>query len=275
MSKPLLEIRGLTIQAENQDGRSILVDGVSLEIAEHTICALVGDSGSGKSLVASSILGILAGNLTATGEILFQGRNLLSLTEKQLGDIRGRQIGIVMQNTAGSLNPLAKNGRQLSMVLRGHCADKKDIHTSAVRALEKVRLPGPEQIMRAYPHQLSGGMKQRFLTAMGISGSPALLILDEPTKGLDLVLRKQITGMISSLHAETGIAILLITHDLELAGHLAEDCTVMRGGRVTSYGRTRQLFEALDDAVLSDLLAAERELSGYYWREEERGEARA
>lgn len=242
-------------------------------ITRGAVCALVGDSGSGKSLIASSIMGILAENLTVEGEVLFRGRNLLSLTERQLHAIRGKQIGIVMQSTAGSLNPLLSNGRQMALVIREHCPNK-DVHRIAVEALEKVRLQNPEQILRQYPHQLSGGMKQRLLTAIGIAGSPDLLIMDEPTKGLDLTLRGQIADMIDRLHRETGVTILLITHDMEMAYRLSDTCYVLRRGAVTARGKTRPLFDMAADQTLSELLGAEQALAGYFREQSVQGEGR-
>ncbi|MGL6198092.1 MAG: ATP-binding cassette domain-containing protein [Lachnospiraceae bacterium] len=271
MSQNLLEIRGLKIYVRNNTKPQILVNNVDLAIAENTICALVGDSGSGKSLIASSIMGILAENLTPSGEILFQGQNLLTLTEKQLNAIRGKQIGIVMQNCAGSLNPLLKNGKQLTLVIQEHCRPKENIHGVAVNMLKKVRLPNPVKLMEEYPHQLSGGMKQRLMTAIGISSSPKLIIMDEPSKGLDLILRRQIADMIAVLHQQTEITILLITHDLEMAYQLSDYCYVMRKGEICSSGETKVLFNKAADHTLSDLLAAEKKMMDFFRKIDERG----
>jgi ABC-type dipeptide/oligopeptide/nickel transport system ATPase component len=264
MGENLLEIRKLKIQIRNSMPLKTLVHGVDLSIAQNTICALVGDSGSGKSLVALSIMGIFAENLTTEGEILFQERNLLSLPEKHLNAIRGRHIGIVMQNCAGSLNPLLKNGKQLSLVIREHCYPKNNAGEVAVNTLEKVRLQNPKQVMKEYPHELSGGMKQRLLTAIGMVCSSELLIMDEPGKGMDFILRNQIADMILALRKETGITILLITHDLEMAYKLSDYCYVMKEGKISTHGDTRSLFDAAVDQDLSDLLTAEREMNRFF-----------
>jgi peptide/nickel transport system ATP-binding protein len=264
MGENLLEIRKLKIQIRNSMPVKTLVHGVDLSIAKNTICALVGDSGGGKSLVALSIMGIFAENLIAEGKILFQERNLLSLPEKQLNTIRGRHIGIVMQNCAGSLNPLLKNGRQVALVIREHCSSKKNVDEVVINALEKVRLQNPKQVMKEYPHELSGGMRQRLLTAIGMGCSPELLIMDEPSKGMDLVLRNQIADMILTLRKETGITILLITHDLEMAYKLSDYCYVMKEGKISTQGDTRSLFDAAADQALSDLLTAERKMNRFF-----------
>ena len=267
MGKNLLEIRKLRIQTTDSKPAKVLVDGVDLSIAENTICALVGNSGSGKSLLALSVMGIFVENLCLNGEILFQGKDLLALTEKELNTVRGRQIGIVMQNCAGSLNPLLKNGRQLSLIIREHCPSKKKTLEIAVKALEKAQLQNPGQVLKQFPHHLSGGMKQRLLTAMGMSCSPALLIMDEPGKGMDLVLRSQIAAMILALRKETGMTILLITHDLEMAYKLSDYCYVMGEGKITAQGETRPLFDTAPDATLSRLLAAEGEMNRFFMEE--------
>jgi ABC-type dipeptide/oligopeptide/nickel transport system ATPase component len=262
-----LYIKKLRIKTNDSTPAKVLIDGVDFSIAQNTICALVGDSGGGKSLMALSVMGIFAENLCLNGEILFQGKNLLALTEKELNTVRGRQIGIVMQNCAGSLNPLLKNGRQLSLVIREHFPLKRKTLEIAMTALEKAQLQNPGQALNQFPHHLSGGMKQRLLTAMGMSCSPELLVMDEPGKGMDLVLRNQIAAMILTLRKETGMAILLITHDLEMAYKVSDYCYVMREGKISAHGETRPLFDTPTDTTLSRLLAAEREMNRFFMGE--------
>jgi peptide/nickel transport system ATP-binding protein len=264
MRENILEIRKLNIQIRNSMPSKVLVDGVDLSIAQNTICALVGNSGSGKSLLALSIMGIFAENLTAKGEILFQEKNLLSLPEKQLNAIRGRHIGIVMQNCSGALNPLLKNGRQLALVIKEHCSSKKNVDEAAINALEKVRLQNPKQVMKEYPHELSGGMKQRLITAIGMGCSPELLIMDEPSKGMDFILRSQIADMILTLRKETGVTILLITHDLEMAYKLSDYCYVMKEGKISTQGDTRSLFYSAADQGLSVRFYAETKINRFF-----------
>lgn len=245
-------------------GGAALVNGVDLAVGNGSICALVGDSGSGKSLLAAAIVGVLAENLEAAGEILFAGTDLLSLPEKRLDAVRGRRIGIVMQNCAGSLDPLLKNGRHLSMAVQAHRRPGEDVRETCLALLRQVGLENPAQVMRQYPHQLSGGMKQRLQMAIGLAGRPELLILDEPTKGLDLVLRRQTADMIEAIRRETGVTILLITHDMELAYHLSDHCYVIRNGKITTHGATRALFGSASDPTLAGLLDAERQMNGFF-----------
>ena len=267
IAEPLLKIENLRIAIKSVP-EEVLVNGVNISVPGNSICALVGNSGSGKSLIASSIVGILANNLYAEGRVLYHGENLLFLPEKRLNAIRGKQIGIVVQNCAGSLNPLMKNGKQLSLVIRAHGSHVGNPRKTALQVLEQVRLECPEQIMREYPHELSGGMKQRLLTAIGMCNSPELLIMDEPTKGMDLILRNQIADMIDNLHKETDVTILLITHDLELARKLSDYCYVMNMGRVVAHGETGALFAAEKEPTLVSLLAAERQMTRFFMDEE-------
>lgn len=263
MPDSILDIRDLRVTMKKSTGPA-LVNGINLSIERGSICALVGDSGSGKSLIASSVMGILADNLNCSGEILFDDENLLGLTEKRLRTIRGKQIGVVMQNCAGSLDPLLKNGRHLSMAVRAHCLPGEDVRGRCLALLRGVRLSEPEQVMRQYPHQLSGGMKQRLLTAISLAGRPEFLIMDEPTKGLDLTLRDQTREMIDTVRREAGITILLITHDLELAEALSDDCYVIRRGEITAHGPTKTLFREAQDETLAGLLLAEHQMNGFF-----------
>jgi peptide/nickel transport system ATP-binding protein len=260
----ILKINGLKIAAAKGNERIPLVKGVDLSIKRHSLYALVGESGSGKSLLAGSIVRALAENLTTEGEIYYEDQNLLALSEKELNKIRGRQIGIVFQSSAASLNPLVKNGAQVSLVLRGRCVSRSAKRNKIIDLIKKVRLEEPERVMKEYPHQLSGGMKQRLLTAIGISGNPELLILDEPTKGMDVVLRNQIASSIYELHQKQGMTVLLITHDLELAAKLSDYCCVMDDGRIVACGETKNLFETSQNPVLLSLLNAERKMTDFF-----------
>lgn len=264
MRDVLLEIKDLSIAIKQSDSLKRLVKNVDLVLRKSSICALVGNSGCGKSLVASSIVGVLAENLSAKGQVFYKQENLLALSEKQLNNIRGKQIGIVMQNCAGSLNPLIKNAKQLSLVIRSHGANNESPKVTAKKVLKKVRLDDTDRIMQAYPHELSGGMKQRLMMAIGMCTSPKLLIMDEPTKGMDLILRNQIVNMIGRLHRETGISILLITHDLEMAHKLSDYCYVMNEGSVVTHGNTHELFTNTKNQTLACLLDAEHQMSQFF-----------
>lgn len=263
MAETLLDIRGLRIRLKNTT-EPALVNGVDLSLQTGAVHALVGDSGGGKSLIAAAVMGVLAENLSCEGEIRYRGQNLLARTEKQLREIRGREIGIVMQNCAGSLDPLVTCGRHLAMVVRAHRPPGGDVREICHALLRQVRLDEPAQVMRQYPHQLSGGMKQRLQMAIGLAGRPQLLILDEPTKGLDGVLRDQTREMIDTVRRENDLAVLLITHDMELARSLSDECAVLREGRITTHGKTRVLFATADDPALAALLAAEERMNGFF-----------
>jgi peptide/nickel transport system ATP-binding protein len=264
MKQNILEIRELKVAEKRRDNRSLIVKGVDLTIRENTICSLVGKSGSGKSLLAASIMGILASNLYSEGEILYRDKKLFELSKEQLNRIRGKHIGIVMQNCSCSLNPLVKNGRQLSIVLKEHLSKKDRRNKQAEELLRSVKLENPRSVMNRYPHELSGGMKQRLLTAIGIGGAPELLIMDEPTKGMDVILRNQMADMIYQLHKKTNVSILMITHDLELAYNISHDCYVMNQGRITTHGETKKLFETTNDCTLIDLINAQKMMTEFF-----------
>lgn len=260
MAETLLDVQDLCISLK--DGTP-LVKGACLAVKAGSVCALVGDSGSGKSLIAAAISGVQAENLRCEGAILYKGENLLALGEKQLGRIRGAEIGIVMQNCAGSLNPLVRNGRQLAMVVKAHSPRGTDVRERCLALLGQVGLDEPQRVMRGYPHQLSGGMKQRLLLAMGLAGGPSLLILDEPTKGLDVVLRGVVQQLIVDIRQNTGVAILLITHDMALAAALSNECAVLQNGVLTTRGKTNLLFIEQKDDALARLIAAEQRINRF------------
>lgn len=262
MNDTILKIEDLCIKALQGCDEVLLVDDINMEIRRNSICCIVGNSGSGKSLVATSIMAIFADNIRASGNIYFNGDNLLSLPQKSLYKIRGRQIGIVMQNCTGSLNPLLKNGKQLQLVMKNYY--KKNERQRAIEILKQVELEHPEQVLNQYPHELSGGMKQRFLTAIGMVNSPELLIMDEPTKGMDVILRNQIAEMIEKVYQTTGTTILLITHDLELAHKLSNYCYVMSKGKTVEANKTKVLFEQPNSSVFKELLASEQKLSMFF-----------
>lgn len=265
MNESMLKIENLFISAINKTESVTLVNNINMEVKENSICCIVGNSGSGKSLLATTILGIIENNLQTNGKIYFKGEDILQLKEKRLREIRGRQIGIVMQNCTGSLNPLLKNGKQLHLVMKNRY--KGNAKERAQEVLRQVELQNHEEIVNQYPHELSGGMKQRLMTAIGMIYSPNLLIMDEPTKGLDVILRNQMATMIDALHTQTKTTILLITHDLELANKLSDYCYVMNKGEIVAEGNTKELFNNTTNNAFFDLLSAERKISSFFTEE--------
>ncbi len=262
MNDVILNIDKLNIKAISDKETTTLISDISISVKKNSICAIVGNSGSGKSLVATSSMGIFAENLLVNGRIFFKDNDMLNLSERNLEQIRGRQISIVMQNCAGSLNPLLKNGKQLRLVMKNY--HKNNEQKRMLEVLNQVELKNPEQILNLYPHELSGGMKQRLMTAIGMVNYPDLLIMDEPTKGMDMILRNQIANMIAKLHKETNITILLITHDLELAHKLSDYCYVMSEGKIVEENRTKLLYEQQTSNTFKKLLAAEEKMTSFF-----------
>ena len=240
----LLEVRDLRTSFFIRSGELRVIDGIDLEIAEGEIVGLVGETGSGKSVTASSLIRLIKkpGRVVG-GQVLWRGRDLLQLPEQTLErEIRGKEISMVFQNPRESLNPVIRVGRQITQVLqlkRG--MEKDEAHAEAVRLLESVHISDPEQRLRAYPHELSGGMAQRIMVALALSARPRLLIADEPTTGLDVTTQYQIVQLLRELRATTGMAILLITHDLGLTAELCDRLAVLYAGRLAEVGPLEHL----------------------------------
>ncbi len=253
----LAAIRVDTLAVELRGGAR-LVDGVSLEVAPGSVHAVVGESGSGKTLLARSILGLLPpGVRIASGRILFDGLDLARLGQGQLRAIRGKSIGMVFQEPMVSLNPCLRIGEQMAESLRIHTAHSGDeIRRMSIAMLERIRLRDPAGALRAYPHEFSGGMRQRIMLASVLLMRPRLLIADEPTTALDAIIQEEVLDIMVELTRELGTAVLLITHDLGLVGRYAQDVTVMRKGRIVEAGTVAQLLAHPREAYTRELLAA-------------------
>jgi peptide/nickel transport system ATP-binding protein len=254
---PLLEVRDLTVRFRTEDGPVLAVDQASFEVAEREVLALVGESGCGKSVTAMALTRLLPGNATVRGSVSLDGTSLLTLAESQLRDVRGRDVAYVFQEPMTSLNPVLTVGRQIGEVLRRHQHLRgSEVSRRTVELLELVGIPLPARRVREYPHQLSGGMRQRVMIAMAVACRPRLLVADEPTTALDVTVQAAILDVLRNLRAEIGTAVLLITHDLGVVADLADRVVVMYAGRTIEEARVEALFARASHPYTRGLLDA-------------------
>ena len=241
----LLTIRGLTLDFRSMRGVVKALDGVNLALGEGEILGLVGESGCGKTVTGLSVLGLLPGEQAKTGgEILFEGRDLLTEGDAELQKIRGRKISMVFQDPLAALNPVFTVGEQISRVIREHTsASKRDAESQTRDALAATGLPTSNSLVRSYPHQLSGGMRQRVCMAMAISCGARLLIADEPTTALDVTIQAQILRLLLRLRDEHGLAQILITHNVAVAAQSCDRMAVMYAGTVVEQGPTKNIMK--------------------------------
>jgi oligopeptide/dipeptide ABC transporter ATP-binding protein len=240
---PLLQIEELKVHYPGGEAPVRAVDGVSFRVERGETYALVGESGCGKSATALSILRLVEPAEIVGGRLLFEGRELLSLTEKEMRALRGSRIGLVFQEASAALNPVMRIGSQVTEALRVHKKiGRREAKEEAVRLLRLVALSDPERQARAYPHELSGGMKQRVMLAIALSCSPSLLIADEPTTALDVTIQAQILALLRRLRRELELTVLLITHDLGVVAENADRVGVMYAGRLVEEAPVRELF---------------------------------
>lgn len=242
----LLEVKGLTTGFTGDYGKTISVDHVSFHVDEGEVVCLVGESGCGKSVTSLSIMGLLGrGGVVVDGSVLFDDKNLLSMTEKELDEIRGDQITMIFQDPLTSLNPVFTVGNQITESIRTHMhLSKEDAKKRAENLLEKVGMPDAHGVMKKYPHTLSGGMRQRVMIAMALSCNPRLLIADEPTTALDVTIQAQIMELLLQLQKETGMAMILITHDIGLVANMADRVLVMYAGQIIEEAPAMELFRS-------------------------------
>jgi len=256
VSAPVLDIRNLTVRFATPDGEVAAVSDLSLSIGKGECLGLVGESGSGKSQTFMAAMGLLAANGRATGEAMFGGVNLLTADERALNAVRGDKLTMVFQDPMISLTPHMKVGRQLTEVLIRHrgvsFAAARD---QAIAMLRRVQIPEPERRFAMYPHELSGGLRQRIMIAMALLCDPALIIADEPTTALDVTVQAQILDLIRAAKDDFGTSIVLITHDLGVVAGLADRVAVMYAGRVVEVGDVRQVFNAPQHPYTQGLLA--------------------
>ncbi|MBZ6078680.1 ATP-binding cassette domain-containing protein [Microvirga puerhi] len=270
---PILSVEGLCVGFRTAAGFADTVHDVSFSIGHRKTLCIVGESGSGKSVTCQAILGLLAGNGAQTGgRILFEGHDLGAMSETELEAIRGRGIGMVFQDPLGSLNPVHTVGRLLDEALLLHTQlNRSDRHVRSIELLRLVRIPDPEQRLKAYVHQFSGGMAQRVMIAIALACRPQLLIADEPTTALDVTIQAQILELLNHLKSELGMSLLFITHDLGVVAEMADDVVVMRHGRVVEAGPLTQVFNTPASDYTKSLLDAVARLDtpspAYRWRD--------
>jgi len=246
VAEPLLQVRNLRTYFSTEEGIVRAVDGLSFTIYESERFGVVGESGSGKSVCALSIMRLIeppSGEIV-TGEILLQGRNLLEFSDEEMQDVRGAEIAMIFQDPMTALNPVYTIGNQLLETITLHQkVGQKEAFEIAVEALDDVRLPNARERMSDYPHQLSGGMRQRVMIAMGLSCNPKLLIADEPTTALDVTTQAQILDLLLDLADKRKTAVMLITHDLGVVAGFCDTIQVMYGGRLAERGVTAAIFD--------------------------------
>lgn len=243
-SNEILNINHLRTSFRIKDSYFDAVDDVSLTLKENEVLAIVGESGCGKSTLATSIVGLHPpGNTKVTGEILYQGRNLVDFKEDELNEIRGNDIGFIFQDPLSALNPLMKIGEQIEETLIYHTKfDEKKRKERVLELLNQVGIMKPERVAKQFSHQLSGGMRQRVMIAIAISCKPKIIIADEPTTALDVTIQAQILDLLKDLQEETGAGIILITHDLGVVAEIADRVAVMYAGEIIEVASVEQLF---------------------------------
>ncbi|TCM45959.1 ABC transporter ATP-binding protein [Kribbella sp. VKM Ac-2568] len=245
-SEPLLSVRDLRVEFSTSAGVVTAVDGASFDVRRGETVALLGESGSGKSVTAQAMLGIIpkpAGRVTG-GSIEYDGRDLLALPATATRELRGREIAMVFQDPLSSLNPVFRVGAQIGEMFRKHRgASRKEARAEALELMRRVGIPAAEKRLDDYPHQFSGGMRQRVMIAMALALSPRLLIADEPTTALDVTVQAQIMDLLARLQDEEGMSLVLITHDLGVVADVADRVVLMYAGRVVEAGPIREVYE--------------------------------
>jgi peptide/nickel transport system ATP-binding protein len=241
---PLLEVKDLSVHFETEDGLVKAVDGISYEVDSGQTLGIVGESGSGKSVSSLTLMGLTRSrNARISGEILFEGQDLLAMSDEELRKIRGGPIAMIFQDPMGSLHPMYKIGKQLVEAVRTHRdVSKADALDRAAEMLNLVGIPDARRRLDAYPHEFSGGMRQRVMIAMGLINDPKLLIADEPTTALDVTVQAQILDLMQRLQSELNTAIVMITHDLGVVAEVTDDIAVMYAGRIVERAPKEQIF---------------------------------
>jgi peptide/nickel transport system ATP-binding protein/oligopeptide transport system ATP-binding protein len=244
VAERLLEVDDLSVQFATEDGIVRAVDGVSFDLDRGKVIGIVGESGSGKSVTAMTIMGLTRGiNARFGGAVRYLGTDLLTISDREMQNYRGNEIGMIFQDPMTSLNPVYRVGEQIAEAIKAHeQVDNRNARRRAVELLKQVGIPNPESRVDDFPHQFSGGMRQRAMIAMALSCNPAILIADEPTTALDVTIQAQIIELIGRLKNDFNSAVIMITHDLGVVADIADEILVMYAGRVVERGGTRDVF---------------------------------
>ena len=256
-SDPILAVRGLSVGVRTGRTVQAIVHDVDLSVGPHERLGIVGESGSGKTVTVLAVMGLLAPPLEVMGgSIRLAGQELVGADQRTLRSVRGHDVAMVYQDPMTSLDPMLRIGRQVGEGLRAHGTPKDETAERVRAALREVGMPDPTAVERMYPHELSGGMRQRVMIASALVGNPRLLIADEPTTALDVTIQRQILRLVSRLQAERGMAVAWITHDLGVVAQFAQRVAVMYAGRVVERAPTRRLFSAPEHPYTAALLAS-------------------
>jgi oligopeptide/dipeptide ABC transporter ATP-binding protein len=244
MADILLEVKNLNVSLKKKKKQINIVDGISFQVEKGKTLCIVGESGCGKSLTSLSIMGLLPKVLNISkGEIIFKNEDLAKKTFKELSTIRGNDLAMIFQEPMTSLNPVHTVGRQITESIILHKkVSKKEAYNQAINMLKLVGIPSPEERIHSYPHELSGGMRQRVMISMALSCDPELLIADEPTTALDVTIQAQILELMNDLKSKTNMSIIMITHDLSVVSEMADDVIIMYAGKIVEKAKSRDLF---------------------------------
>jgi oligopeptide transport system ATP-binding protein len=253
----LLEVTGLQVKFDTPEGEVQAVNGLDFSVNPGESLAIVGESGAGKSQAVMAIMGLLAENGSAAGKAEFNGQDLMQMSRKELNKIRGCQIAMIFQDPMTSLNPFLTIEKQMVEVIRQHQSLRRDeARAHAVEMLRAVRIPAPEERVKQYPHEFSGGMRQRVMIAMGLLCEPGLLIADEPTTALDVTVQAQITQLVGELREKSNMSLILITHDLAVVAEICDRILVMYAGQLVETGSSEDIFYRPQHPYTQGLLAS-------------------
>ncbi|WP_117213500.1 ABC transporter ATP-binding protein [Allorhizocola rhizosphaerae] len=235
---PLLSVAGLVVDLPSPAGVLRVVDGVSFDIPEATTVGLIGESGSGKTMTANAVIGLLPGGAVLDGALRWRGEDVLRADPGRRRRLRGREIAMIFQDPLAALNPTQRIGRQVGEILRRSGMRRDEVRRRVVELFDRAGIPEPSRRLRNYPHEFSGGMRQRAMIALALAGNPALLLADEPTTALDVTVQARILRLLRSIQRDEGLAMLLVSHDLRVVAHVAHQVVVMYAGRVAERGPT-------------------------------------